>query len=435
MNTQLSHAESAPVAAIPKRPISSNRVMIVLAICMALQITSYVMILPLFARRFTELGAGVTALGTSAMAYALAGTLAAPFMGALADRFGRRPIVLSCLAGCILAFTGYLFASSVPAFILLRGLAGTFTAGLAPAVTGSVADLAPTDRRAQWIGIVNGGASIGWIAGPLLGGVLYDRWGHGVPFAVAACMAAVTFIAAFLIIPETRHGYVRAVGKPSSEIKFVRQSAWQASLQNLRKFLPGSLSGLVFLLCIYFTVMFAWAFIEPRFMFYAYSGLGWSSTMLGMVMSTYGVAMTLGEFGLGRLSDRFGRKPVIVLGLLLFAAQFIGLAFSHDFVLIAAAFIVAGLGNALYDPALSAWILDIAPVKQQVRILGIKSTAGSLGNILGPALLVLFTPFLNARGIFLVATGMVLLITLVFLFFQPQKAGSRTVSEPVKADK
>ncbi|HVM72095.1 MAG TPA: MFS transporter, partial [Anaerolineales bacterium] len=263
MNTQLSHAESAPVAAIPKRPISSNRVMIVLAICMALQITSYVMILPLFARRFTELGAGVTALGTSAMAYALAGTLAAPFMGALADRFGRRPIVLSCLAGCILAFTGYLFASSVPAFILLRGLAGTFTAGLAPAVTGSVADLAPTDRRAQWIGIVNGGASIGWIAGPLLGGVLYDRWGHGVPFAVAACMAAVTFIAAFLIIPETRHGYVRAVGKPSSEIKFVRQSAWQASLQNLRKFLPGSLSGLVFLLCIYFTVMFAWAFIEP----------------------------------------------------------------------------------------------------------------------------------------------------------------------------
>ena len=434
MNTQLAHAESAPLVNAPKRRSSSKRVMIVLAVCMALQMTSFVMILPLLARRFTEIGAGVAALGVSAMASALAGTLAAPFMGALADRFGRRPVMLGSLAAYALAFTGYLFAASAPAFIVLRGLAGLFTAGLIPAVTGSVADLAPIDRRAQWIGIVNGGASIGWIAGPLLGGVLYDRWGHGVPFAVAASMAAVTFIAAYLVTPETRQGPVQAPGKPSLKNKHFRLPTWKACLQSLRACLPQSLSGLALLLCIYFTVMFAWAFIEPRFMFYSYDGLGWSSSMLGMVMSTYGIAMTLGEFGLSRLSDRLGRKPVILLGLVLFAAQFIGLAFARDYILIAIAFSIAGLGNALYDPALSAWILDIAPAKQQVRILGVKSTAGSLGNILGPALLVLFTPFLNAQGIFLVATGMVLLITLVFFFFQPRKVGPRAASEPVMAD-
>jgi len=55
--------------------------------------------------------------------------------------------------------------------------------------------------------------------------------------------------------------------------------------------------------------MFAWAFIEPRFMFYAYDDLGWSSSMLGLVMSTYGISMMLGEFSLSHLSDQWGRKP------------------------------------------------------------------------------------------------------------------------------
>ena len=162
MNTQLSHAESqssSPARSqLHLRATIPHKVMIVLSVCMALQMTSFVMILPLFARRFSEFGAGVEALGASAMAYALTSTLAAPFMGALADRFGRRPLVLVSLAVYILAFAGYLFASSAPAFILLRGLAGAFTAGLIPAVTGIVADLAPTERRAQWIGIVNGGS-------------------------------------------------------------------------------------------------------------------------------------------------------------------------------------------------------------------------------------------------------------------------------------
>jgi DHA1 family tetracycline resistance protein-like MFS transporter len=383
---------------------------------MALQMTSFVMILPLFARRVSEFGAGVDALGESAMAYALTSTLAAPFMGALADRFGRRPLVLGALAVYILAFTGYLFASSAPVFILLRGLAGAFTAGLIPAVTGIVSDLAPTQQRAQWIGIVSAGGSFGWIAGPLLGGVLYDHWGSAVPFVVAIIMAALTFVLALLAIPETRKEAPRAAEKagPASLPRLWQNLA--SSLHISRETLPASLPNFIVLLSVCFAVMFAWAFIEPRFMFYAYEDLGWSSSMLGLVMSTYGVAMTLGELGLSRLSDRFGRKPVIVVGLALFAAQFMGLAFSRDYVFIAAAFVIAGLGNALFDPALSAYILDIAPAEHQVRILGIKSTAGSLGNILGPALVVLFTPFLPAQSIFLIAVGIVVLITLVSLF-------------------
>ena len=156
-----------------RRRLDTHRVIIVLSSIMALLMTSYVMILPLFARRFNEFGTGVEALGISAMAFAITSTLAAPFMGALADRFGRRPLILGSLAAYIAAFIGFLAAPSAGVLIVLRGFAGAFTAGLIPAVIGLATDLAPENRRAQWIAFVIGGASFGWIAGPIAGGMIY----------------------------------------------------------------------------------------------------------------------------------------------------------------------------------------------------------------------------------------------------------------------
>ena len=407
MNAQLSHVQNQ--SARSSHQADSRKIVSALSVCMALQMTSFVMILPLFARRFAELGAGVETLSLSAMAYALTSTLTAPFMGALSDRIGRRPLVLLSLAAYILAFSGYLLASSPEMIILLRGMAGAFTAGLVPAVLGIVSDLAPTDHKAQWIGFVNGGASVGWIVGPVIGGALYDHWGYKISLIVSIILAITTFIVALLVLRNVQRIRVH----PSVKISYFDM---KSSLKAFRSSLPDPLTAFFVLLGISFTVMFAWAFIEPRFMFYAYDDLKWNSSTLGLIMSTYGITMMLGEFTLSRLSDRIGRRPVILMGLVMFSAQFIGLAFSQNYILIVAAFIIAGFGNALYDPALSAYILDITPANHHGRSLGIKSTAGSLGNILGPALIVLFADVLSAQGVFIIATGMVSLITLVFLF-------------------
>jgi MFS family permease len=422
MNTQLSHAEAEAHSGLRHRKVPSapnrftqRKTVFVLAICMALQMTSFVMILPLFARRFSEIGAGVGLLGESAMAYALAATLSAPFMGTLADRFGRRLVVLGSLGTYILAFTGYLFASSAGMFILLRGLAGALTAGLIPAVTGIVADLAPGNQRARWIGIVNGGASVGWIVGPVVGGMLYDHWGYQVALVVSILIALVSLLAAYLTIPETHKGDSNPTIGMKKRVSAFRTSALNSNPPSFRDTLPKPIFSFAVILLIYFAVMFAWAFIEPRFMFYAYDNLGWNSSMLGLVMSTYGIAMALGEFGLSHLSDRLGRKPVILLGLALFSAQFIGLAFFRNYMLIAVSFVIAGLGNALFDPAISASILDIAPAKYLARLMGIKSTAGSLGSIIGPALIVLFSSSVNAGTFFLISAGVVLLTVLLGL--------------------
>jgi MFS family permease len=83
----------------------------------------------------------------------------------------------------------------------------------------------------------------------------------------------------------------------------------------------------------------------------------------------------------------------------------------RDTTLIVVSFLLAGLGNALYDPALSAFILDITPTEKTAGMLGLKATAGSLGNLIGPALLVLVTPFLSPQIVFLIATALVLMLT------------------------
>jgi MFS family permease len=408
--------------------MTSKNVMAVLSVCMALQITSYVMVLPLFARRFSELGAGVNALGISSTVAALTGALAAPFMGALADRFGRRRLALVSLAISILATTGYCLVTSSLALILLRGLGGMFIAGLVPAVTGIIADLAPQERRAQWIGILNGGASVGWIAGPILGGVMYDHWGYGAAVVISAITGLLAFLISYLTVPETRREDADPADSSIRKTGRSRLGDIGSTWRSFRNTLPASIPVFAVLLWIYFAVMFAWAFIEPSFMFHAYDTLGWSSSTLGLMMSTFGVAMALGEFGLSQLSDRLGRKPVIIIGLVFFSAQFLGIAISNSYILIAASFMVAGFGNALFDPALSASLLDIAPAKHQSRILGIKSTAGSLGSILGPSLVILFTSTVNARGIFFAAAGVVCLTVLAGLAAKFETRGSRKIS-------
>jgi DHA1 family tetracycline resistance protein-like MFS transporter len=394
MDGQKSQSESQASSLAPKvRKLNSRKHIFVLSTCMALQMTGFVMILPLFARRFESFGAGVQALGMSAMAYALASTVAAPFVGMLADRFGRRPVILFSLAAYALAFTGYLFAASSLLLIVLRGLAGAFTAGLLPAMTSIVGDLAPEERRAQWIGILSGGASIGWITGPVLGGLLYDHFGYGVPFAGSIVMAVIALLLAVFLIPETH--------TPAAHPSRPRQ-AWKRSLQALP-----TLRIFTLLMVVSLGVMFAWAFIEPQFMFYVYDDLSWTSSQLGLVMSTYGIACMIGEFTLGQLSDRLGRKPVLVLGLALFSAQFLGLVLFRNPLWIVGSFILAGLGNALYDPALSALIIDLTPPEHTAGVLGFKGTAGSLGSMLGPALMVLFTPILSPQKVFLVAAALV----------------------------
>jgi MFS family permease len=133
-------------------PVHTERrartIVFLLAASVGLMMTGYGIVMPVFARRLDELGAGVAALGFMTMAFALAQFALAPFMGNLADRFGRRPLVLLALAGVVATNIAYVLTASVESYIVTRFLQGALSAGLLPASIAVVADIFPETAEA-----------------------------------------------------------------------------------------------------------------------------------------------------------------------------------------------------------------------------------------------------------------------------------------------
>jgi DHA1 family multidrug resistance protein-like MFS transporter len=300
--------------------------------------------------------------------------------------------------------------------IVVRVLEGALSAGLIPAALGVVADIAPEDRRARWIGIVMGGASVGWVLGPLAGGVLYDAWGFKAPFVLSAGMGFLAFAAAAILIPETR----------PREVLRRRQAATLAPTQaeSFRAALPRPLSAFAVLLFITFTMFFAWAFFEPQLLFYIFDDLGWTTAQFGLAAGGYGLASALGQTALGQVSDRFGRKPAIVVGLFLFSAQFAGVMFTTLFGLVGLSFAIGGLGEGLASPALGAFFLDISEERHRSRVMGIRKSASALGGVVGPLLAAVAARFLPPQSAFAGPVAIALfgaLLALVVLREPPTK--------------
>ncbi len=391
-------------------PERTRNIVLLLAGSVALMMTGFGIIMPVFARRLGEFGDGVAALGWMTMAFALSQLIAAPIMGSLTDKYGRRPFVLIALFAFALTNVGYLLAQSTPQFIAVRVAGGAMTAGLFPAAMGIVADIVPEEDRARWIGVIMGGYGVGFIFGPALGGFLYDGWGFAAPFILSAALSVLALTAAFIVVPETHPRSARtAIKKERMGLRAMASSYYHT--------LPRPLSRLATLLFIDFVGSFAFAFIEPQMVFYFYDDLGWSTTQFGVVVGAYGLAMVFGQLVLARSSDKYGRKPVIVVGILLSSLLYIGLRSFTAYAPVVLGAMIAGLGGALIAPAASAFYLDITDRAHQGRIVGIKEAALALGGVMGPLSVIAASKVMGPHGIFTVAGGLVLMSALTAVLF------------------
>jgi MFS family permease len=339
------------------------------------------------------------------MGFAFAQFLLSPFMGSLADRFGRRPLILIALFGEVVANSAYLLAQSVPMYIAVRFFQGAITAGLLPAVLAIVADRVPEEQRAQWTGIVMGSYGAGFIFGPALGGFLFDRWGFAAPFGVSGSLALIALLLAIVMVPETRPTSLRVQTPNSTAVQTRWRELWAS--------LPRPLHLFATLLLIDFIATFAFAFIEPQMTFYVYNQLSLTPTQLGIIVGGYGLAMLLGQGFLGKLSDRFGRKPLMIVGLLLNGTLYPGLIFFKLFGLLLPIAVLAGLGDSLFIPAISAAYLDIAPPEHRSQVMGIKASGAALAGVVGPLLVAVVSPWTAPQSIFAISAGVTLLAVLL----------------------
>ena len=189
---------------LPHRPRRAAIVFVFITV--ALDILAIGVVIPVLPHLIEAFAGGDTAsaahwLGVFGTAFALVQFLCAPLLGALSDRFGRRPVILLSNLGLGLDFVLMAVAHTLPLLFLGRVLAGLTSASVATA-NAYIADVTPPDRRAAGFGLLGAAFGLGFVLGPALGGVLGDI-DLRLPFWVAAGLSLANFLYGFFILPES----------------------------------------------------------------------------------------------------------------------------------------------------------------------------------------------------------------------------------------
>ena len=159
----------------------------------------------------------------------------------------------------------------------------------------------------------------------------------------------------------------------------------------------------------------------PQYPFFFAKVLGYSAAQFGVIVSVYGLALAASPMLLGRISEVFSKKLLIVLGSLLYSALNVGMLFLHQYTLLIGAAMVTGIGNALLIPALSTIYLGVTAEQNRSQVMGIRGTAISLGTLLGPLAQALASPWITPQMTFAIGIALSFVITLLaFVVLKPR---------------
>jgi DHA1 family multidrug resistance protein-like MFS transporter len=342
--------------------------------------------------------------------------LFAPFWGRLSDRIGRRPLLLAGIAGYGAAQLLFGLAASLPLLYTARILGGILASATMPAATAYVADATDEHARARGMAWLGTAVSLGAVAGPALGGMvawhdwhIHSEFGHFVidgfslPFFAAALMTFITLAAAITWLPESRIAASIAAVKAPAEVHW-RDIGRKVSL-------PLGLSSISQL---------GIALFETAFVLYAQARLGFGPAQIAIGFMICGSVMSVFQaVAVGYLSGCVTEMIQVSAGFLIMGTGIFLLSVLREPLLVYGAIGMQAFGMALISPNLSSIISKVSGTDTGTA-LGLNSSAGNLGQFLGPMLgAVLFTwhavsPYLFASMLLLIvgtAIGASLLTT------------------------
>ncbi len=311
--------------------------------------------------------------GWLSFAYAGMQFLFASVLGGLSDRFGRRPIILFSLLGFSVNFMIQALAPSIFWLFVGRIFSGVTGASVTTA-SAYIADVSTDEDRAKNFGLVGAAFGVGFIVGPVLGGLL-GHYGARVPFYAAAALCLINFLYGWFVLPESL--------APEHRRPFNwRRANPVGSLMQLRRHpeIIGLVSALVFVYIASHAVQSNWTF----FTMYKF---GWNEQLVGISLGVSGLMAALVQGYLIRLvQPRLGNERTIIYGLSLYAVGLVLFAFASQSWMMFAFLVPYGLGG-IAGPALQAVISTQVPRGEQGELQGALASLISLTAIVGPPLM------------------------------------------------
>jgi MFS family permease len=390
-----------PCAASPVKPSRSIPASLGFVIgCVSLMMTGFAVILPVFPQRLQALGLGPEMLALMEGAFGLGMFLFSTPMGTWSGHIGRKPILFISLAGFIVTNLLLAFVNVPLLFIPIRFVEGTLLSGLIPAAMAMVGDTIPVEKQGRWIGFLTTAQAVGFALGPGLGGLLAQTLGLSSPFLFSAAIALVASGLSIFLVPETLPEHVRAQARE-------HQARLGAQAQQPKEVRFARLIWLVApFLVIDFGMIFTYPFVFPQYPFFFAKVLHYSTAHYGLLFSVYGLALAVFPLVLGRLSETMPKKPLIVLGSLLFGALNVFMFAAPLYPLLLAGAALAGLGSAFVEPAMGSIYLGATTDENRGQVMGMRGSAISLAVMLGPLAQALVGPWITPQITF--AIGAVL---------------------------
>jgi DHA1 family tetracycline resistance protein-like MFS transporter len=378
---ELSCAPKSPTGVLPQlimiEPNTARRGLALVFTTLLLDVIGFGIIMPVLPAYLRELsGVGVSEAaiegGWLLFVYAAMQLLFAPVTGNLSDRFGRRPILLASVLAFAVDNLICALAWSYPMLFIGRVLAGISGASYSTS-SAFIADISTDENRAKNFGLLGIAFGVGFVIGPMLGGVL-GILGSRVPFYFAAGLAFLNFFVGYLYLPETLEQQHR------------RRFDWRranplGALKQMRNYSGIGWLGLVFFLMTLGHMMYpaVWSFVSN----YRY---GWDEEQIGLSLGVFGLcgALVMGLL-LPAIVSRLGEWRTAAVGLVFTALAAFGYAASWRGWMIYAV-IVATCLEALADPALRSLAAAKVPPSAQGELQGALASIFSITSIITPLL-------------------------------------------------
>ena len=338
-------------------------------------------------------------------AYAIMQFLCAPILGNLSDKYGRRPVLLFSLLGFGIDYIFLALAPTIGWLFVGRIIAGITGASFTTA-SAYIADISAPDKRAQNFGMIGAAFGLGFIIGPLIGGIL-GQFGSRVPFMAAAVLTLLNWLYGYFVLPES-------LAKENRRPFEWKRANPLGSLVQLKKY--PSVAGLIISLTLVYIAAHA---VQSTWSFYNIGKFNWDEKMVGYSLAFVGFMIALVQGGLIRLIiPKIGQEKSLYIGLLLYSIGMLLFAFASEGWMMFAFCTVYCLGG-IAGPALQGIISSHVPPNEQGELQGALTSLMSATSIVGPLLMTnLFSyftrptapvyfpgaPFLMGAVLFLIST-------------------------------
>jgi DHA1 family tetracycline resistance protein-like MFS transporter len=354
-----------------KKP--NKKQLILIFIFVFLDLLGYSLILPLLPFYASDFGATLALVGLLGTVNGLGQLIAAPIIGRLSDRYGRRPLLILSIAGTVVGFLLLGFAKSLWMIFLSRAVDGLLGGNTALA-RAYITDITEPKDRAKSLGLIGAAFGLGFIIGPVMGG-FFSQFGLNVPALMAASLSILSLLAVIIWLPESLPAEERQQLKTNPHTVF--------NLANLVDELRRPCVGPLLLIRLFYS--FAFTLFQSNFSLYAKEVLGLDVRNTGLVLTYVGLLSVIVQgLAISRLTKVYKERNLIVTSIVMLAVSLLIWGFTRNIWLLLIILAPIALGAGILNTLLTSQLTKSVYKEDVGGTLGLANSMQTVAQIVTP---------------------------------------------------